>query len=103
MYIGDRFLKFHLVQNFFFYLVLFTIPAVSAIDCVHGHTIVNLIAISIFMMCVLVIDFINLRQHVKKELIKLELKNFYGKNKDREYTLHKIMIYGEAALEMFLT
>jgi hypothetical protein len=55
------------------------------------------------MMCVLVIDFINLRQHVKKELIKLELKNFYGKNKDREYTLHKIMIYGEAALEMFLT
>ena len=55
------------------------------------------------MMIVFVIDVISLRQHIKKEVMKLELKHFYGYNKKRSYLVHMAVIYGEALLELFLT
>lgn len=102
-YVGDSFLKFHLLQNFMFYAVLFTIPSVSVVDCHLGHSFFSYVAIGAFMLIVFAIDVISLRQHVKKELIKLELKNFYGYNKRRSYLLAYAVIWGEALLELVLT
>jgi len=79
VFIGDSFLKFHLMENLIFYLVLFTVPAMSVVDCVQGHSSLSYFAIGAYMMSVLVIDIVNLRYHISKELLKLELTSFYGK------------------------
>jgi hypothetical protein len=102
-YISDRFLMFHLVQNLMFYLVLFIVPSVSARGCEIGHSPANYIALFAFMAIVLMIDSVNLRQHIKKEMMKLELKNYYGKNKQRQKLLDLFKIYIEALFELFLT
>jgi len=73
VFIGDSFLKFHLMQNFIFYLVLFTVPSMSVIGCIEGHSLLSYFAIGAFMFSVFVVDVINLRYHIKKELLKLEL------------------------------
>ena len=70
-YIGDRFLKFHLLQNLMFYGVLFSIPSVSVVDCRIGHSFFSYLAIGAFMLIVLAVDATNLRQHIQKEVLKL--------------------------------
>lgn len=86
-----------------FYGVLFAIPSVSVVSCQIGHSFFSYLAIGVFMLIVFIIDAINLRQHVQKEVMKLELKNFYGYNKKRSYHLSLGKIYFEAVLELFLT
>ena len=78
VFIGDSFLKFHLLENLFFYMILLTIPSMSVIGCVEGHSVLSYFAIGTFCLAVLIIDVINLRYHVKKEYLKLELLHFYG-------------------------
>lgn len=60
-YVGDSFLKFHLLQNFMFYAVLFTIPSVSVVDCHLGHSFFSYLALGAFMLIVFAIDVISLR------------------------------------------
>lgn len=80
-YISDRFLMFHLLQNLMFYLVLFIVPTVSVGGCQEGISPASYIALGSFMLIVMLIDVTNLRQHIIKEKMKLDLKNFYGSNK----------------------
>jgi len=61
-----------------FYCVLFTIPSISVLGCQVGHSFFSYLSIGAFLVFVLAVDVINLRQHIKKEMMKLELKNFYG-------------------------
>lgn len=67
------------MENFIFYLVLFTVPSMSVIDCVQGHSTLSFFAIGAFMLSVLIVDIVNLRYHISKELLKMELTSFYGK------------------------
>jgi hypothetical protein len=61
-----------------FYLVLFTFPSMAVIGCVEGHSIVSYFGIGAFMLAVFIVDCVNLSHHIKKEILKLELINFYG-------------------------
>lgn len=61
-----------------------------------------MIAIAIFMLVVFVIDVFNLYQHTQKEEMKLELRTYYNKDKKGHF-LKRVLIYGEALLEIFLT
>ena len=103
VFIADSFLKFHLAQNVMFYLVLFTVPSVSVIDCIEGHSILSYFAIAAFMLFVFVVDVVNLRYHINKELLKLELKNYHGKHKMRTKLFDQLFIYCTALCELFLT
>jgi uncharacterized membrane protein len=103
VFISDRFLKFHLLQSLVFYLVLFVVPSISVIDCQYGHSYISYIALAVFMISVFFIDVVNLRQHIKKELLKLNLKHFYGNQGKRKYLLNLALIYGSALSELFLT
>lgn len=103
VFIADSFLKFHLAQNVMFYLVLFTVPSVSVIDCIEGHSILSYFAIAAFMLFVFVVDVVNLRYHINKELLKLELKNYHGKHKMRRKLFDQLFIYCTALCELFLT
>ena len=76
-------MKFHLFQNLLFYFIMFTVPTVSVLGCENGHSVLSYAAIACFMLTVFFIDLINLRQYVKKEFLKLELKEFYGNNGHR--------------------
>ena len=102
-YISDRFLMFHLLQNFAFYCVLFIVPTVSVGGCQQGISPTSYIALGTFMLIVMIIDTVNLRQHIIKEKMKLELKNFYGSNKQRQYMIELFSIYFEALFELLLT
>lgn len=73
---------------------MFTVPSMSVIDCIMGHSILSYIAIACFMASVFIVDFINLRYHIKKELLKLELKNFYGDKVKQQYFMELAVIYG---------
>ena len=55
------------------------------------------------MLLQFLIDAINLRQHIKKEIMKLNLKNFYGAHQGRQYLIELLIIYGEALFEIVLT
>ena len=55
------------------------------------------------MLIVMIIDSVNLRQHIIKEKMKLELKNYYGSNKQRQYMIELFSIYFEALFELLLT
>ena len=103
VFISDSFLKFHLVQNLVFYIVLFTIPAMSVINCTEGHSQLSIFAIGAFMLSVFIVDIVNLKYHIKKELLKLELSDFYGKHANETRVQKLLMIYGGAACELFLT
>jgi len=59
-----------------------------------GHSVLSYVAIACFMASVFIVDFINLRYHIKKELLKLELKNFYGDKVERQYFMELAVIYG---------
>ena len=103
VFIGDSFLKFHLMENLIFYLVLFTVPAMSVVDCVQGHSSLSYFAIGAYMMSVLVIDIVNLRYHISKELLKLELTSFYGKKQAQQQKWKVFTIYMEAICEALFT
>jgi hypothetical protein len=103
VFISDNFLKFHLVQNLLFYIVLFTIPAMSVINCTEGHSQLSYFVIGVFLLSVFIVDLVNLRYHIRKELLKLELSNFYGKHAKDTRLMKMLMIYGGAICELFLT
>lgn len=62
-----------------------------------------MIAIAIFMALVFIIDLVCVRLYVKKELVKLELRNFYGAERDRNRTKATLGIYMHALTELLLT
>ena len=103
VFVGDSFLKFHLLENFFFYMVLFTVPSMSVIGCVEGHSVLSYFAIATFMLAVLLIDIVNLRYHVKKEILKLDLLHFYGAHQNEQYLMKKLKIWFEVAFELTVT
>lgn len=103
MFIEDSFLKFHLLENLLFYAVLFSVPISSVIGCTEGHSSISYFAIGTFMLCIFVIDLVNLRYHINKEMLKLSTKKFYGKRALHQRTFEVLMIYAHAACELFLT
>ena len=86
-----------------FYAVTFSVPTVSVIDCHQGHSQFSLYAIGIFLGIVFIIDCVCVRLFIKKELVKLELRNFYGADKDRNRMRATLGIYIHAFTELLLT
>ena len=104
VFVGDSFLKFHLLQQIIFYTVLFTVPSISVMGCTNGHSVLSYIAIACYLASVFIVDFVNLRYHINKERLKLEAKNFFGdKVRNGTYKKDLIFIYAQAACEIFLT
>lgn len=85
VFIEDSFLKFHLLENVLFYVVLFSVPMLSVIGCHEGHSSISYVAIGAFMLCIFIIDIVNLRYHINKELLKLSIMKFYGKRREYKY------------------
>ena len=84
-------------------MVLFIVPTVSVGGCKEGISPACYIALGTFMLLVMLVDITNLKQHIIKEKMKLDLKNFYGSNKQRQYMIELATIYLEAGFELILT
>ena len=102
-FISDRFIILTLLLNLVFYTITFTVPSMTVIDCIQGHSNMALVTIGIFLLCVFCIDLVNMSYYCQRELQKIELRNFYGRHTQRNKLITTGTVYLTALSELVFT
>lgn len=63
MFLEKSYLKFHIWLHFIFYIIVVSIPIVSVVDCRLGVSVISYFCIGAFLICVLIMDTINMKQY----------------------------------------